>query len=160
SRDLVVGSPVANRRWAEVEGLVGFFVNTLALRTELAGAPGMGALLGRVRKVTLEAYAHQDLPFDKLVEEVAPERSLRHSPHFQVVLALQNAPPAALALPGLLLTLLPVVEGVAKFDLNLDLTPDPAGVAGIAGTLEYDRDLFDRTTALRLRDGFLRLLVA
>jgi amino acid adenylation domain-containing protein len=157
SVDLVVGSPVANRRWSEVEGLIGFFVNTLALRTDLSGEPSFEVLLGRVREATLGGYAHQDLPFEKLVEELAPERSLRHAPIFQVVLALQNAPAAALELPGLTLELLPMVEGLAKFDLTLTLTPGPAGIAGL---LEYDRDLFDRPTVLRLRDGFLRLLAA
>jgi amino acid adenylation domain-containing protein len=155
SVDLVVGSPVANRRRVEVEGLIGFFVNTLALRADLSGDPGFGALLARVREVTLGAYVHQDLPFERLVEELAPQRSLGHSPVFQVALALQNAPLPPLALPGLALEPLPAAAGTAKFDLTLTLEPDGSG---LRGTLEYDRDLFDRTTAVRLAGAFARLL--
>ncbi|MEA2692171.1 MAG: hypothetical protein QOJ16_1558, partial [Acidobacteriota bacterium] len=159
SEDLVVGSPVANRQRAEVEGLIGFFVNTLPLRVDLAGEPGFRALLDRVREVTLGAYAHQDVPFEKLVEALSPERSLAHSPLFQVLLVLQNAPLPPLELPGLILTPLPLAEGTAKFDLTLSLAPRAAG-AGVEGTLEYNRDLFDRTTAERLAGGFVRLLEA
>ena len=158
--DLVVGSPVANRQWVEIEGLIGFFVNTLALRADLSGEPGFAALLGRVREATLGAYAHQDVPFERLVEELAPQRSLGHSPLFQVILALQNAPLAPLALPGLTLEPLPTAPGAAKFDLTLTLTPATLGGSGAVGTLEYNRDLFDRTTAERLAGSFLRLLAA
>ena len=160
STDLVVGSPVANRQRVEIEGLIGFFVNTLALRTDLSGEPGFAALVGRVREVTLSAYTHQDVPFEKLVEELAPQRSLGHSPLFQVVLVLQNAPTAPLALPGLTLEPLPAAPGAAKFDLTLTLTPGILGNSGAVGTLEYNRDLFDRTSAQRLAGSFLRLLEA
>jgi amino acid adenylation domain-containing protein len=153
--DLVVGSPVANRTHRELEGLIGFFVNTLALRTSLAGDPGFDGLLAQVRETALAAYAHQDLPFERLVEELAPDRSLSRSPLFQVMFALQNAPMAALALPGLELALLPVELGIAKFDLTLMLT---GGTEGFSGILEYDRDLFDPTTAERLAGHLVRLL--
>ncbi len=155
AEDLVVGAPVANRQRSEVEGLIGFFVNTLALRTDLSGEPPFAELLERVRTVTLGAYAHQDVPFEKLVAELSPERSLGHSPLFQVVLALQNVPLAPLALPGLALERLPAAEGTAKFDLTLSL--GEAG-AGEAGALEYNRALFDRATAERLAAAFVRLL--
>ena len=155
AEDLVVGAPVANRQRSEVEGLIGFFVNPLALRTDLSGEPPFAALLDRVRTVTLEAYAHQDVPFEKLVLELAPERSLGHSPLFQVVLALQNVPLAPLALPGLALERLPPAEGTAKFDLTLSLGETGAREAG---ALEYNRALFDRVTAERLAAAFVRLL--
>src|SRR6185295_17638097 len=121
--DLVVGTPVANRSWIEIEELIGFFANTLVLRTDLrmerpAGLP-FTELLARVREVALGAYAHQDLPFEKLVEELAPERSLSHAPLFQVMFLLQDASPRTLALPGLVLEAVPLPGGTAKFDLTL-----------------------------------------
>jgi len=155
--DLVVGSPIAGRQYLEVEGLIGFFVNTLPLRARLAGPPSFLALLARTRQATLGAYAHQDLPFERLVEELAPERSLAHAPLFQVMLALQNAPLPAGAFGDLTLETMEVDPGIAKFDLTLSL----AETAGrIAGGLEYDRDLFDRTTAQRLLGHLSSLLAA
>ncbi|HVR09138.1 MAG TPA: amino acid adenylation domain-containing protein, partial [Thermoanaerobaculia bacterium] len=136
--DLLVGSPVANRGRHEIEGLIGFFVNTLALRCRLQPPErreSFAALLAAVRETTLAAYAHQDLPFDRLVEELAPQRQPGHMPLVQVLLALQNAPLGALELPGLRLEPLPVHTGTAKFDLTLELWEEPAG--GLAGTLEY-----------------------
>src|SRR5262249_11800491 len=149
--EVVVGSPIANRTQRETEGLIGFFVNTLALRTDLTGDPDHEALLGRVRQATLADYAHQDLPFERLVGEVAVNRSLSHSPLFQVVLALQNAPSAKLELPGLTLEALPVGVEVAKFDLSLVLGETPAG---LAGSWEYRCELFDAPTVLRLVAAF------
>ncbi|MCP4656185.1 MAG: AMP-binding protein, partial [bacterium] len=158
-RDFCVGSPVANRRRSEIEGLIGFFVNTLVLRADLRRDhrnPGFLALLDQVRRVTLGAYAHQELPFGVLVEELSPERDLSHSPLVQVLFALQNAPGEALELPGLTLHLQEIDDGTAKFDLSLYLTERDEGLSGF---LEYDVDLFDRTTAARLIEHF-RILLA
>ena len=105
--DLVVGSPIAGRNRAETEDLIGFFVNTLPLRTRLSGNPAFRELLQRVKETALGAYAHQDLPFEKIVESVQPERSLSYSPIFQVMFALQNQPRAMFALPGLKISALP-----------------------------------------------------
>ena len=155
AEDVVVGTPVANRQRAEVEGLIGFFVNTLALRVELGGAPSFRTLAARVREVALGAFSHQDLPFEKLVVELAPERSLGHSPLFQVLLVFQNAPTSRLELPGLTLEPLPSEEATAKFDLTLSLSPRPGG---LAGGVEYNRDLFDPTTVARFVTQLERLL--
>ena len=155
--DLVVGTPVANRNRAEIEGLIGFFVNTLALRADLSGPPRFADLLEQVRRTALEAYGHQELPFEKLVEALQPERNLAHAPLFQVLLVLQSAPPEPLRLAGLDVEALGVDVGTAKFDLTLDLVSGPDG---LAGAWEYDRDLFDRATAGRLAGWFERLLAA
>ena len=117
--DIIVGSPVAGRNRTDVEGLIGFFVNTLILRTDFCGDPNFRELLGRVRKVALDAYAHQDLPFEKLVEELHPHRNSSHSPLFQVLFVLQNAPTRALRLAGLTTTPLEVESETATFDLSL-----------------------------------------
>ncbi|HEX2188763.1 MAG TPA: amino acid adenylation domain-containing protein, partial [Longimicrobiaceae bacterium] len=145
--DVVVGTPIAGRRHEALEGLVGMFVNTLAVRTDLSGDPSFRGLLGRVRERTLGAYAHQDLPFEKLVDELHPARDVTHTPVFQVMFALQNAPGGRLELPGL--TLAPVApEGrTAKFDLSLSLVE--AG-DGLHGVLEYATELFDEATAGRM----------
>ncbi|HWW73743.1 MAG TPA: condensation domain-containing protein, partial [Pyrinomonadaceae bacterium] len=153
--DIVVGTPVANRTRRETEGLIGFFVNTLALRTDCSGDPSFVELLGRVREVTLGAYAHQEVPFERLVEELAPERSLSHQPIFQVVFALQNAPRESLRLPGLELSALSGRGVTAKFDLALSLTE---GEGGVAGALEYRTDLFDETTAEQLLSHYVLML--
>ncbi|MEA2694508.1 MAG: hypothetical protein QOJ16_3895, partial [Acidobacteriota bacterium] len=159
--DLVVGSPVANRTRREIEGLIGFFVNSLALRADLAGEPSFTQLLAQVREQALGAYAHQDLPFEKLVETLAPERSLAHAPLFQVFLVLQNTqntPAGKLLLPGLEIAPVAGETGAAKFDLTLALGAGPEGE--LAGVWEYDRDLFDPSTVLRLGDQLARLLAA
>ncbi|MCP4658111.1 MAG: amino acid adenylation domain-containing protein, partial [bacterium] len=153
--DLTVGTPVANRNRVEIEGLIGLFVNTLVLRTDLAGNPGFEELLRRVRERSLGATLHQDLPFGKLVEEVQPQRSLSHSPLFQVMFVLQNAPMEVLRLPGLSLEPLEISSGTAKFDLNLSLTEWDRDLAGF---VEYNTDLLDDSTVERLAGHFLRLL--
>ena len=152
--DLVVGTPIANRTHPWLEGLIGFFVNTLALRGRLDGDPAFREQLARGRATALSAYAHQDLPFGKLVEELRVERSLYHAPVFQAMLVLQNAPASALELPGLTLSPLPLNPGAAKFDLSLSFVEGP----GLRAALEYDAALFDLTTAERLLDRLGALL--
>ncbi|HLK57996.1 MAG TPA: amino acid adenylation domain-containing protein, partial [Chthonomonadaceae bacterium] len=153
--DIVVGTPIANRTQEEVEGLVGFFVNTLVLRGDLSGDPNFVELLSRVRESALGAYAHQDLPFEKLVEELHPERNLSHSPLFQVMFALQNAPRTALELGDLKLQALPGVHKMSKFDLSLFASE---GDEGLNLTVEYNTDLFDADRMARLLEHFQTLL--
>ncbi|HJX29845.1 MAG TPA: condensation domain-containing protein, partial [Thermoanaerobaculia bacterium] len=153
--DVTIGSPFAGRLWPEAEPLIGFFVNTLVLRTRMADDPGFEVLLARVQRTTIEALAHQELPFEKLVEALQPERSLAHSPLFQVLFAFQNAPRKPLALPGLELSAVHAEGGTAKFDLSLGLTERSGR---IAGGIEYDADLFDAPTVSRLLGGFTELL--
>ena len=153
--DLAVGTPIAGRTAGETEGLIGLFVNTLALRVDLAGEPDFRDLLGRVRETALAAYAHQELPFERLVEELAPERDLSRTPLVQAMLVLQNTPAGALALPGLELAVVPVGNGMATFELTVTCieTAD-----GLAATFEYASDLFDAPTIGRLVGHFERLL--
>ena len=146
-RDILVGTPIANRNHAETESLIGFFVNTLVLRTRLSEQMTFRELLVQVREMALEAYAHQDLPFEKLVEELQPERSLSHSPVFQVMLDLQNEPMHDLELQGLHLTPLPFDSLMAKFDLVLTVGETDGR---LSGQLEYNTDLFDATTVSRM----------
>jgi amino acid adenylation domain-containing protein len=153
--DIAIGTPIANRQRTELEGLIGFFVNMLVLRTRLDDDPTGRALLARVREVNLEAYVHQDLPFEKLVEHLQPARDLSYNPLFQVVFALQNTPPAAFALPGLVVRPYEVPLGTAKTDLTLYLWEE-AGTLG--GAFEYNTDLFEAGTIARLRDHFERVL--
>ena len=116
--DIVVGSPIANRNQTDIEDLIGFFVNTLVLRTDLSSDPTFQQLLNRVREVALDAYAHQDLPFEKLVEELQPERNLSHNPLFQVLFILQNAPMPSIELPDLTISPVKIDSKTAKFDLT------------------------------------------
>src|ERR671932_2088046 len=164
--DIAVGSPIANRNRSEIEGLIGFFVNSLVLRTDLSGNPTFRELLSRVREVALGAYAHQDLPFEKLVEELHPERKLNQNPLFQVVFALQNAPMQALELPGLTLSPLEFVDtGTTRFDLEFHLWErtqnNGVGVDssdGISGFVVYSTDLFNQATITRMLEHFQTLL--
>ena len=153
--DICIGSPIANRNRSETEGLIGFFVNTLVLRTDMSENPSFQELLGRVREVALGAYAHQDLPFEQLVEALQPERSLSHQPLFQVMFALQNAPMPALELPDLTLSSLKIDSGTAKFDLTLSMEDTEQG---LVGSLEYNTDLFDAATITRILKHFQTLL--
>jgi amino acid adenylation domain-containing protein len=162
-RLVVVGTPIANRRHAELEGLIGFFVNTLALAADLGGEPSFAGHLARVRETALGAYAHQDLPFEKLVEDLDPRRSLAHAPLFQVLLSARDLPPApAAGLPGLEVAPAGTRLGAAKFDLTLEIDAGgaSAAAAGIDAELEYSADLFDRATATRLLLAFETLLAA
>src|SRR5262249_11580409 len=153
--DVCVGTPIANRTRAETEGLVGFFVNTLVLRGDLSGDPTFRGLLGRVRETCLGAYAHQDVPFERLVEELRPQRDPSRTPLFQVMLALDHDPAHDVSLPGLTFSASRVDTGTSKFDLSLHLT----GTAeGLEGTLEYSAELFEEATAARLA-GHLRALL-
>ncbi|MFG2285699.1 amino acid adenylation domain-containing protein [Streptomyces sp. NPDC048595] len=159
--DIAIGTPVAGRTDEALDDLIGFFVNTLVLRADTSGNPEFSALLERVREGDLAAYAHQDVPFERLVEALNPERTPARQPLFQVMLALQNTPGAALGLPGLEISGQEIPVDVARFDLTLHLheTYGPDGdQGGIEGVVEYSTDLFDRDTAERLADGFVRLL--
>src|SRR5262249_43696512 len=153
--DLSVGTPVANRERVEIEALIGFFVNTLVMRTDLTGDPTLAELLGRVREVTLGAFAHQELPFEVLVEDLQPVRDLSHSPLFQAMFALQNAPLRSLELPDLTLSSVAVERQVAQFDLALGMVEDEGQ---LHGALDYKSELFDRTTIERLAWHFVKLL--
>ena len=155
--DLVVGSPIAGRTRVETEPLIGFFLNTLVLRAELSDELSFTELLARVKETCLDAYAHQDLPFERLVQEIAPERDLSRSPIFQVMFILQNTPAGGPAAPtGVKLRGAPVDGGNAKFDLTLGMISRADG--GLAGSLEYDTALFDAATIERIL-GYFRLLL-
>ena len=167
--DIAIGSPIANRHRSELEGLIGFLVNSLVLRTNLAGDPTFRELLNRVRDVTLAAYAHQDLPFEKLVEELQPVRSLGQNPLFQVVFALQNTPMEQLELPGLFLSPVELETKNSRFDLELyvwkctDNFRNLWGKGwqqsdGLRGVIVYNTDLFDSNTIASVRQHFQTLL--
>ena len=152
--DIVVGTGVANRNRSETENLIGYFVNHLVLRTSLRGAQTFRELLGRVREVTLGAYAHQDLPFEKVVEAIRPERSLNHTPLFQVVVGMDIAAVEPLKLPGLEVEVVNVADGMSKFDLVLMMTDTPEGFLCM---FNYDMDLFD-TSVIEMSRHFKALL--
>ncbi len=154
-KDICVGTPIANRNRAELEGLIGFFANTIVMRTQLADNPSVRTLLARVRETALAAYAHQDVPFEMLVDALAPQRDLSHTPLFQTMFVFQQPALVAQELPGLRLTPLDVHSGTAKFDLSLEMTEI---TEGLAGTFEYNTDLFDSATIARLARHFERLL--
>jgi amino acid adenylation domain-containing protein len=154
--DILVGSPIANRTRAEIEDLIGFFVNTLVLRTDMSANPTFSELLARVNEVALAAYAHQDVPFEKLVEDLQPPRDLGVSPFFQVMFIYQQHGGLGHAdLPGLQLNLLESYSGVAKFDLTLAIFHRPEG---LAGAIEFNTDLFEAATIRRMVGHFERLL--
>ncbi|MFK5970600.1 MAG: amino acid adenylation domain-containing protein [Candidatus Marithrix sp.] len=154
--DIVIGSPIANRTRSEIESIVGFFVNTLVLRLDLSDNPSFETVLQQAQKTALGAYSNQDVPFEKLVEILQPERNLNHTPLFQVMFVLQNVVIPELDLIGLRLTHMEVKNVVAKFDLSLSLEET---ASGLSGTLEYNTDLFEHTTIERLSGHLHTLLV-
>ena len=161
--EISVGTPVANRRLVETEELIGFFVNTVVMRTDLGGAGSYAEVLRRVKEVALGAYSHQEAPFEKLVEELKPERSLSHSPLFQVVFVLQNTPIAPVEVAGLTISPYEVDRGTSMFDMTITLgeIPDgPTGPSGLIGWWEYNSDLFDDATIERMIGHYRTLLEA
>ncbi|MBD9358038.1 non-ribosomal peptide synthetase [Methylomonas albis] len=155
--DLVIGSPIANRNRGELEQLIGFFVNTLPLRLDLSGNPSSRQLLSRIRQTALAAYAHQDLPFEYIVEELQPQRNLSHAPLFQVMFVLQNAPAPTVAVADLSLEMLESAAPAAKFDLTLSIEETSGELRGV---IEYNTDLFNETTMLRFIAHYRRLLAS
>ena len=153
--DICVGVPLAGRTHVDAEGLIGFFVNTVVFRTDLSGDPSFQELLGRVREVALGAYAHQDLPFERLVDELQPERDTSRNPLFQVAFVFDKTMAPPLALPNARLRPLTVERGTAKFDLTLSLQEDGRELSAL---LEYSTDLFDAATIERMGRHFQRLL--
>ncbi len=167
--DILVGTPIANRDHSEIEGLIGFFVNTLVMRADLSGNPSFSQLLSHVREIALGAYVHQELPFEMLVETLHPERNLSHTPLFQVMFALQNAPMSQVELAGLTISSLRAERATAKFDLSLSMhnstnfaeaspTTRLSTGAGLVGVWEYSTDLFDSSTIERMTGHFVTLL--
>ncbi|OUL18939.1 AMP-dependent synthetase [Nostoc sp. T09] len=154
-QDILVGSPIIGRTRTETQDLIGFFINTLVLRTDLSGNPSFRELLARVRQVALKAFAHPDVPFEKLVEELQPERNLSYNPLFQVMFILQNAPIPAIELPELTLHPQEVDSGTSKFDLKFSIWESSEG---FQGSLEYKTDLFNTTTIARIINHFEILL--
>ena len=156
--DILIGSPIAHRSRSEIENLIGCFINTLVFRTDVSGNPRFQELLGRVRQTCAEAYAHQDLPFEKLVEELQPERDLSHSPVFQVMLILHVQDTRKVSeLANLTLTPREIHSQSAKFDITLELHETSEG---LQGWFEYSTDLFDTATVARLQGHFQVLLKA
>jgi non-ribosomal peptide synthetase component F len=151
-----VGTPIAGRTRSETEGLIGFFANTLVLRTDLQGEPSFAQLLARVRDVCLGAYQHQELPFEQLVQALQPEREVSRTPLFQVMLALQNMPHSEIELEELRVKPVNVDNGAAKFELTLLIQETTEGT--LAGLLEYQTELFEAETAARFLNDYVRLL--
>ncbi|MFC1975075.1 amino acid adenylation domain-containing protein [Chloroflexota bacterium] len=154
--DILVGSPIYNRNRSELEPLIGFFINTLVFRTGLSGTPTFADLLKRIRKITLDAYAHQDLPFEKLIAELRVERNLSYNPLFQVMFVLHNAPMPTLKFSNLTMQWMLIDSGTAKFDLDLAMVD--VGKHGLVGWLEYNTELFDSVTITRMIGHFQTLL--
>ncbi len=153
--DVIVGTPVAGRTRTELEGLIGFFVNTLVMRTDLSGDPTFEELVGRVREVCLGAYGHQDIPFEKLVEELAPERSLSQTPLFQVAFGVQNVPVEVVEFAGLRLDPVVAQNETGRYDLTLWLSERGGG---LSGRLTYNRDLYEEERVERMAGHYGRLL--
>jgi amino acid adenylation domain-containing protein len=153
--DIIIGTPISGRNRTEIEGSIGCFINTLALRTNLEHNPSFQELLSRVQQVALAAYAHQDLPFEKLIEELNPARDLSRSPLFQAMFIFENNPRDNWALPGLAITPIALPSTISNFDITLDLQ---ATATGIKGGIEYNTDLFDATTIERMIGHFQILL--
>lgn len=153
--DFAVGSPIAGRRRSELENLIGFFVNTLVLRADLSGNPNFLELLSRVRQTSLDAYAHQDVPFEKMVDELAPERNLQHTPLFQVMFVLQNVPVQTKGSMDLRLSAFPLLQETAKYDLTLTLMDTPQG---FQGAWEYNADLFSEAAVERMMKQYIQVL--
>ena len=153
--DVVVGTPIANRNRAEIEEMIGFFTNTLVLRTRLSDDATFAEVLAQVKETALGAYSHQDVPFEKLVEELQPERNLGQNPLFQVMFSLQNQPRPDFELPGLKLRFMSLGEASAKFDISAFLSETPDG---ISGRIEYNTDLFDKPTVERMLAHYRALL--
>jgi aspartate racemase len=145
--DFLIGTDVAGRNHAATEKLIGFFVNQLVLRVDLSGNPTFRELLQRIRQTTLDAYARQDVPFEKLVDQISPERTLARSPLFQVKLVLQNTPRESLSIPGLTVRPLDIQDKTAKFDMLINMRDTSSG---IAASNQYDADLFDAATVSSL----------
>ncbi|MGF1938041.1 MAG: non-ribosomal peptide synthetase [Nostoc sp. ChiQUE02] len=154
-KDIVIGSPIANRNRAELEGMLGLFVNTLVLRNNLSGNPTFCELLHQVREVTLNAYAHQDLPFEMLVEELQPERDLSRNPLYEVMFVLQNTPMSVQEVSGLTLRALDFDSGTSQLDIFLSMFESPEG---LTGCLEYNTDIFDSTTITQFINNYQTLL--
>ena len=155
AEELVVGTPVAGRNSLDVEGLIGFFINTLVLRTALSGNPTFRELLARVKRVAVEAYSNQDVPFEQLVDEISPPRDPAHTPIFQVLFNLHNEPAGALHLQELQATAVALGRQTAKFDLSVSLLEH---ANGLHIGFEYDTDLFDAATVGELLSGYGRVL--
>lgn len=155
--DILVGSPIANRNHSEIESLIGFFVNTLVLRTRFEDNPSFEQVLSAVRETTLQAYEHQDVPFEQVVEALNPQRYLSHSPIFQVMFVLQNAPMGDLTLLDVTLSSLAQESTISRFDLTLSMSET---VDGLVGSWEYSTDLFDGQTIDRMTGHFENLLIA
>ncbi|MBU7586537.1 MAG: AMP-binding protein, partial [Nostoc sp. TH1S01] len=153
--DIIIGTAIANRNLPQIEKLIGFFVNTLVLRTDVSGNPSFLDLLARVKETTLDAYTHQDLPFEQLVEEIQPERNLSHNPLFQIWFSLNNSPMPALEIGELTLTISEAESETAQFDLSLNMVEQQEELIGI---FEYSSDLFNADTITRIAEHFQTLL--
>ena len=153
--DIVIGSPIANRHRTEIEALIGFFVNTLVFRANLTGNPPFRDLLRQVRQTAFGHYMHQDLPYERVVDLIQPERNLSYNPVFQVMFIVQNAPIEEMAIPGLTITPSDIDTGAAMFDLTVSLRETPAG---LTGSLQYNTDIFDSSRIARMIEHFQTLL--